>query len=106
MVSMPARRARSRPAASGRLEITTAIRASSRPSATASMIACRLLPRPEIRTPIDGVPLDIRDRAVAGDDAPDDDAAFAAAGAQHREDIGLVRRGAANDHPDPHIEGP
>src|SRR5262245_11779318 len=31
--------------------MTTAIEASSAPAATASMIACRLLPRPEIRTP-------------------------------------------------------
>ena len=50
-VSMPARRARSRPGASRRLETTTAISASSRRPAIASMIACRLLPRPEMSTP-------------------------------------------------------
>src|SRR4051812_14544412 len=49
--SMPARRARSSPAASARLAMTSAIRARSRPSPTASMSACRLLPRPEMRTP-------------------------------------------------------
>ena len=55
-VSMPAAAARARPAAAGRFEITTAIRASSRPSAMASMSAWRLLPRPEISTPIGGRP--------------------------------------------------
>ena len=49
---MPARAARSSPAAFARLEMTTAIAASSRPSAMLSMMACRLLPRPEMRTPI------------------------------------------------------
>jgi len=50
-VSIPARAARSSPPAPARFEMTTAMRASRRPSATASMIACRLLPRPEIRMP-------------------------------------------------------
>src|SRR5262249_42812594 len=36
--------------ASARFEITTEIAASISPRPTASMIACRLLPRPEIRT--------------------------------------------------------
>src|SRR5688572_18237159 len=49
---MPAPRARSSPAASSRLEMTTAMVAFSRPSRVASMSACRLLPRPEIKTPI------------------------------------------------------
>src|SRR6187401_3010871 len=47
---MPASRARSSPCASARFEITTAIAASSRLSCTASMSACRLLPRPEMST--------------------------------------------------------
>jgi hypothetical protein len=48
---MPARLARASPPAPSRLLITTAIDAASRPSAVASMSACRLLPRPEISTP-------------------------------------------------------
>ena len=51
-VSMPALLARSSPAASGRFEITTASSAFNCLSAIASMIACRLLPRPEMSTPI------------------------------------------------------
>ena len=51
-VSMPAARARSSPGAPARFETTTAISASSVPCATASMSACRLLPRPEISTAI------------------------------------------------------
>ena len=43
-------RGRGRPAPAT-FEITTAIVASSRPSAMASMSACRLLPRPETSTP-------------------------------------------------------
>src|SRR5688572_17978003 len=49
---MPAACARASPAASARLAITTAISARSRPSAMASISACRLLPRPEMSTPI------------------------------------------------------
>src|SRR5436190_2253608 len=48
---MFASRARVSPGASARLETTRAMVASSRRSAMASMIDCRLLPRPEMRTP-------------------------------------------------------
>src|SRR5256885_2566309 len=47
----PWRRARSRACASFLLLMTTAIRAASLPASIASMIACRLEPRPEARTP-------------------------------------------------------
>ena len=46
-----ARVARSRPAARARFEITSAMRQSRLPSATRSMIACRLVPVPEMSTP-------------------------------------------------------
>src|SRR5688572_29815796 len=48
---MPACCARLRPAASGRLEITTEMWAFNRRESMASMMACRFDPRPEIRTP-------------------------------------------------------
>src|SRR5438093_12611871 len=51
---MPASRARARPGAAARLEMTTAIAASSRRFAIASMIDWRLLPRPEISTAMYG----------------------------------------------------
>src|SRR6185436_2469308 len=101
-VSMPARRARSRPAASGRFEITTAIRASRRPPSTASMMACRLLPRPEMSTPIEG--LDILDRARSSRNPPDDEAALAAVVAQDGKHLRLVPCIAADDHADAHVE--
>lgn len=47
---MPAFRARARPCAAARFEMTTAIVASSCRETIASMIDCRLDPRPEIRT--------------------------------------------------------
>src|SRR4051794_14092054 len=100
-VSIPAARARSSPAASARLEITTAMRASSRPAPMASMIAWRLLPRPEIRTPM----LDILDGAVAFDDAADHDAAGASAGLQNRDHFGSRSRIARDDQPNSHVEG-
>ena len=52
IASMPDRRARSRPAASGRFEITTTIAASRPPLRVASISARRLLPRPEIGLPV------------------------------------------------------
>src|SRR5437870_8682794 len=50
-VGIPAARARVRPAASGRFEITTRMAQSSRPATIRSMSAWRLVPAPEIRTP-------------------------------------------------------
>ena len=46
---MPAWRARTRPGASGRFDNTIAIVALRSPRLIASMIDCRLLPRPEMR---------------------------------------------------------
>jgi hypothetical protein len=47
----PRRRAVSRPRASGRFEITTAISAGITPAATLSAMASRFDPRPEINMP-------------------------------------------------------
>ena len=100
-----------------RFEITTAIRASSRPSPIASMSACRLLPRPEIRTPIAASPAARRSvidrrpftgsaRAVA--DLGDADrrrcgSPAAASASQHRAH---ASRRARDDQADAHVERP
>src|SRR6185369_4472986 len=55
---MPARSARSSAKTPATFEITTAMRPSRRPSATASISAWRLLPRPETNTPSRVWPVD------------------------------------------------
>src|SRR5687768_11938771 len=103
--SMPATRARSRPPAFALLEITTAICAGRRPSLTASMSACRLLPRPEIRTPIRGAS-DVPDSLAAiGNPADADRAGFARGGELREQGVDVVF-GARDDQADPHVEGP
>src|SRR5688572_14016537 len=100
---MPAAAARSRPAAPDRFEMTAAIRASSRPSAIASISAWRLLPRPEMRTPSRS---SIHDPVAACPDLADPhDAALAGRG-QDISDFGGALPGARDDQADSHIEGP
>src|SRR5689334_10167157 len=72
-VATPAARARSRPAASARLLTTPATLAGMRRAATASRMACRLRPCPEIRTAMRGAltgrrDSDVLDEGMAGDD--------------------------------------
>src|ERR1700730_16269594 len=117
---MPASRARVRPAASARFEITTAILASRRPVAMAWMIACRFDPRPEIRTAIRGVrrsvwgagwvssggivQLHVADRAIAGDDESEPEGVRLARPRQHIDRAFGVARAAHDNEPHTHVE--
>src|SRR5262245_53669778 len=103
-VSMPAARARSRPPASARFEITTAILASSRPSAIASISACRLLPRPEISTPSTRALLLIDDAFASGSNLSDPDRAVLTGGCQPFQQSRLVAGRAYHDQANPHVE--
>src|SRR5262249_38016366 len=108
--------------------MTTAMRPFTRPSATASMSAWRLLPRPETSTPsralspgstvfIDGAALpDVRQRGapslvvmdggfVAGDHFPDQACSTFAPGRQFVEDLRGGVGSRDDDHPDSHVEG-
>src|SRR5215204_3736701 len=107
---MPARRACSSPGASGRLEMTTAIRASRRPSSIASISARRLVPRPEMRTPIgprEGriwtVPLAVSD-TVAVLDLSDGHRVRFTGGREPLEHPIRLTPGADHDEPDAHVE--
>src|SRR5256885_7119653 len=65
MAGAPCLRARSSAGASALLLMTTAIRAASLPASIASMIACRLEPRPEARTPTRSFASGIPDSTLA-----------------------------------------
>src|SRR6266542_3485529 len=108
---MPAARARSRPGACAVLEMTTAISASSRCSAIASISAWRLLPRPEMRTPMRREPGirdagsgwlagNVSDTAIAGNYPSD---ARRAGAELHDELIGRPVL-ARDDQADAHVE--
>ena len=102
------RRARAAsPAASARFETTTAMVASSSPAATASMIDCRLLPRPEIedadRLERHVTRMHATDRSPATT-KPRRNAFGSPAMRQHIDDALRVARGADDDQPDAHVE--
>src|SRR4029453_2827794 len=106
---MPAFRACSSPGASGRLEMTTAMRASSRPSSDARISACMLLPRPEIRMPIDwrgraAMELSVSDTGAVLNLSDAQRARLAGAG-QHVDHRTRVVGPADHDQADPHVEG-
>src|SRR5262245_47547329 len=106
---MPASRARSSPAASSRFEITIAILAGRRFSSTASIRAWRLLPRPEIRTPIAGTSstIDIPgvdDSFASGANFADAHDARLARSVQRSDELTFAIGCTRNDEADAHVE--
>src|SRR5512142_3344471 len=104
---MPACRARSRPAALATFEKTSAISPPSSPRRAESISACRLLPRPLMRTPMRpaaGATSVLVGDAVAFDHGADHEARLAA---PLERVLDLVQVGGRDhrDHADAHVEG-
>src|SRR5213594_1286163 len=103
--STPWRRARSSACASFLLLMTTAIRAVSLPASIASMIACRLEPRPEARTPRRSFALGIAHPPLALFNHPDPEGLIAMAFRQPHHVTGAIRSH-HEDQADTQIEHP
>src|SRR5436309_9393736 len=101
----PWRRARSRACASFLLLMTTAIRANSLPASIASMIACRLEPRPEASTPTRSFASGIPDAPFALFNHADPERLVPLRLGQPQRGIGPIRRD--HDHQaNSHVEHP
>src|SRR5881396_2791060 len=101
----PWRRARARACASFLLLMTTVIRAVSSPASIASMIACRLEPRPEARTPRWRFALGIAHPPLALFNHPDPEGLIAMAFRQPHHVTGAIRSH-HEDQANTHIEHP
>src|SRR6187402_2169152 len=72
----------------------------------ASMSACRLLPRPEIRTPIAGVVSGIDHAFAAGADITDAHRVCFTSLSERRDELAFPIRRAREDEAYTHVEGP
>src|SRR5688572_32972947 len=89
--------------------MTTAMRALSRPPATASIRAWRLLPRPEIKTPMRGsrssrTSADVAHAFTAFGDGAEPEGVRLARRPQAADDVIHVRCAAHQDQSDAHVE--
>src|SRR5207249_10124180 len=101
----PWRRARSRACASFLLLMTTAIRANSLPASIASMIACRLEPRPEASTPTRSFASGLPDSAFALFNHADPERLVPLRLRQPQGSVGPIRRHHQHQA-DSHVEHP